>query len=133
MIKVRNDVFEIIQRATVVADLLSNKIVPIRISYKLLQLWKKVGQAQEVYLEAKKKIIDEFVEKDENNKPVIENNTFKIPEEKTEDFNRKMAELLFLETEIDTEKIKVRLDDLPEGIVSATDLSLLELFIEFEE
>jgi hypothetical protein len=107
--------------------------LPIRKAYELLKLGKALEEASKVYMEAKKKVIEKHSEKDENGNVKMEKGQVILPRtpEGMAALNFDMNELLSLTADISFDKIELKLDEIPKGVVSAADLDVLEQVIKF--
>lgn len=104
---------------------LIDKEIPIKTSYKLSKLTKKLIDEHSIYEENRMKLINKYAEKDADNNIIInkkDNSTTMIGENKI-NFNKEFTELINIEMELEFEKIK--LDDLGEISISPRDLLYL--------
>jgi len=110
---------------------LIDKEIPIKTSYKLSKLTKKIIDEYSIYEENRMKLINKYAEKDVDNNIIInkkDNSTTMIGENKI-NFNKEFTELINIEMELEFEKIK--LDDL--GEISISPRNLLYLNFLFDE
>jgi len=130
---VRNEVFEVVQNNPVLKALAESKDVPVRISFRLAKVLKVLDENLKMYLGVKQRLIEKYCKRNEMGEPVIENNQYTVPPENLETFQKEYFELLTLEIDLGVDKIKAKFDDIPNGLVSTTDILFLETFFDFEE
>jgi len=130
---VRNEIFEVVQNNPVLRNLAESKDVPVRISFRLARVLKALDENLKIYLSAKQKLIEKYCKRDEKGEPIVENNQYTIPPDNLETFQKEYFELLALEIDLGVDKIKAKFDDIPNGLVSTTDILFLEIFFDFEE
>lgn len=130
---VKNEVFEVVQSNQVLKNLAESREVPVRVSFRLAKMLKSLDENLKIYLTEKQKIIEKYCKKDEEGKPMVEGNQYSVSPENLEAFQKEFFELLVLETDLGVDKIKAKLDDIPNGLVSTTDILFLETFFDFEE
>jgi len=81
---------------------LTNKQLPIKVSYAIAKNVSKIEKELEIYSKEKQKLVDKYCIKDENgNNKIDENNQLKIADENLDDWNKSINELLDIEIEID--------------------------------
>jgi hypothetical protein len=103
---------------------LLQKDLPIKSSFKLSRLVKKLNEELEVFNEKRKDLFKKFGKE-------LEDGRYHLGEEVAEDYNNNLKELLSVEIEIDFEPLKV--DQLGENItISTTDLMQLDGFIDID-
>ena len=110
---------------------LIDKEIPIKTSYKLSKLTKRLIDEHSIYEKNRMKLINKYAEKDVDNNIIInkkDNSTTMIGENKI-NFNKEFTELINIEMELEFEKIK--LDDL--GEISISPRNLLYLNFLFDE
>jgi len=106
VIKVSNR--EILQMIQSLNDL-NNLKLPIKVSFKIAKITKKLQEVVDIYEESRKKIIEEYCEKDEEGNVITqEDGTATTPE--PEKLNKAMEELLVITSKIDAEQLE--LEDL---------------------
>ncbi len=92
---------------TSVLGAISQKSLPIKVSYAIAKNIAKIEAEIKVYNKERQKLIEKYSVKDEEGKPLIEDNSIKIAPEHIEDWNRDIKELLEIENEIDIHKIQL--------------------------
>lgn len=108
-----------------VLSMLSNKQLPVKVSYALAKNINGINKELKIYEEEKMKIIKECALKDESGNPKIENNQYVLIEDKKEVFSEKVNELLDIEVDLDVRKINV--NELLNSNVDFTPSELVEL------
>ncbi len=103
---------------------ISQKNLPIKVSYAIAKNIAKIEAEIKVYNKERQKLIEKYSVKDEEGKPLIEDNSIKIASEHVEDWNRDIKELLAIENEVDIHKFHI--DEL---INSKCDMSPAELML----
>ncbi len=86
---------------------ISQKNLPIKVSYAIAKNIAKIEAEIKVYNKERQKLIEKYSVKDEEGKPLIEDNSVKIAPEHVEDWNRDIKELLAIENEVDIHKIQL--------------------------
>lgn len=84
-------------------DLIINKTLPPKLEYALSRNMKNFEEEIRAYIEEREKILKSVCEKDENGKPLVENNgvDYKINEESAGILEKEIEDLL--DTEVDIE------------------------------
>lgn len=87
---------------------ISNKELPVKVSYALAKNISKLEKELEIYNKEREKLIEKYSVKDDDNKTVIdENNQIKIQDKYLEDWNKDIKELQEIEVEIDIHKFEL--------------------------
>ncbi len=107
-----------------VLGVISQKNLPIKVSYAIAKNIAKIEAEIKVYNKERQKLIEKYSVKNEEGKPLIEDNSVKIAPENVEDWNRDIKELLAIENEIDIHKFHI--DEL---LNSKCDMSPAELML----
>lgn len=109
---------------------ISQKNLPIKVSYALAKNIGKIEGELQIYNKEKQKLIDKYSIKDEEGKPLIEDNNIRIAEEYIMDWNRDIKDLLDIESEIDIHKFHI--DELVNSNcnMSPMELMLIDYMIE---
>lgn len=108
---------------------ISNKELPVKVSYALAKNISKLEKELQIYNQERDKLIEKYSVKDDDNKPVIdENNQFKIQDKYLEDWNKDIKELQEIEVEIDIHKFK--LEELNGYNMTPAELMAIEYMIE---
>ncbi|MCU9808373.1 DUF1617 family protein [Paraclostridium sp. AKS46] len=110
---------------------LTNKQLPIKVSYTIAKNVSKIEKELEIYSKEKQKLVDKYCIKDENgNNKIDENNQLKIADENLDDWNKSINELLDIEIEIDIHKFNI--NDLLNSNLDMTpsELMLIDYMIE---
>lgn len=107
--------------------------LPTKISYAVSRMMRKFNMELEVYSKERLKLALEFCDKDDKGEPIsVGVGQIKMLERRKE-FAEEMNKLLQVEIELDIEKVKIKLSDIPDGTLSAMDLLEVEPFVEIEE
>lgn len=110
---------------------LTNKQLPIKVSYAIAKNVSKVEKELEIYNKEKQKLLDKYCIKDEKgNNKIYENNQLKIDDENLDDWNKSINELLDIEIEIEIHKFNI--NDLLNSNLDMTpsELMLIDYMIE---
>lgn len=120
----------IVNDANFLGDL-TQKQLPIRVSYAIAKNVAKIESELKVYNNEREKLIDKYCVKDDEGKNLIdENNQLKIADEHLEDWNKDINELLDIEVDIDMHKFNVN-DLLNSNCeMTASELMLIDYMIE---
>ncbi len=110
---------------------LTQKQLPIRVSYSIAKNVAKIESELKVYNNEREKLIDKYCVKDEEGKNIIdENNQLKISDEHLDNWNKDINELLDIEVDIDIHKFNVN-DLLNSNCeMTASELMLIDYMIE---
>lgn len=113
-----------------VLGVISQKNLPIKVSYAIAKNIAKIEAEIKVYNKERQKLIEKYSVKDEEGKPLIEDNSIKIAPENVEEWNRDIKELLAIENEIDIHKFHI--DELLNSncVMSPAELMLIDYMIE---
>ena len=110
---------------------LTQKQLPIKISYALAKNISKIENELKIYNSEKDKLIDQYAIKDEKgNLKVDENNQFKVREEYKEVWEKEIEELLDIEINLDVHKIKLDELMLSNCNMTPAELMLIDYMIE---
>ncbi|MCJ0933024.1 hypothetical protein MST22_17875 [Virgibacillus halodenitrificans] len=119
-IKVK-DIFNIDEGLTT----LSEKELPVGVAFHIQRVHKIVGGEVKTAQELRSKIINKYKEKD------LENGRVKLKEDKLEEFNKELEELLDQEVRLEINKINI--NDLNSISITPKTLGLLNTIIEEEK
>lgn len=110
---------------------LTNKQLPIKVSYAIAKNVSKIEKELEIYNKEKQKLVDKYCIKDEKgNNKIDENNQLKIADESLDDWNKSINELLDIEIEIDIHKFNIN-DLLNSNLdITPSELILIDYMIE---
>ena len=112
--------------------ILGDKHLPVRISYAIHKNAASIEPALKAYDEVRKKLIEQYAEKDGEGKPIIADGKYII--ENAEAFNADMAELNTEEVEIEVHKVSVsefeKLDDPKFDALTVSEMAILNFMIE---
>ena len=111
---------------------ISQKQLPIKVSYAISKNIKKLEKELKIYDEERQKLIDKYCIKDEEGNNVIdENNNLKIADEHLKAWNKEINELMDIEVDIDIHKFN--LYDLMCGNYDMTPAELMIIDYMIEE
>ena len=111
---------------------ISQKQLPIKVSYAIAKNIKKLESELKIYNKEREKLIDKYCIKDDEGKNVIdENNNLKIADEHLEAWNKEINELMDIEVDIDIHKFN--LDSLMCGNYDMTPAELMIIDYMIEE
>ena len=111
---------------------ISQKQLPVKVSYAIAKNIKKIESELKIYNEERQKLIDKYCIKDDEGKNVIdENNNLKIADEHLEAWNKEINELMDIEVDIDIHKFN--LDSLMCGNYDMTPAELMIIDYMIEE
>lgn len=110
---------------------LGDKRLPVKISYAIHKNAAAIEPSLKAYDETRKSLVEQYAKKDEDGKPIIEDNKYTI--EDIAAFNEDMAELLNEETEVEVQKVSVdefdKLDDPKFDALTVSEMSILSFMI----
>lgn len=110
---------------------ISNKELPVKVSYSIAKNINKIESELKIYSNEKQKLIDKYSEKDNAGKTLIDSeNKIKIEDKYLENWNRDIKELLAIENEVDIHKFSI--DELINSNCNMTpaELMLIDYMIE---
>jgi hypothetical protein len=81
--------------------------LPIKTTFKLKKYAKALEAELAVFEETRTEIVKEYGEKDENGQPVVTDGFVKLDETKSEEWQKKLGDLLTLESAIESPAIKL--------------------------
>lgn len=110
---------------------LTQKQLPIKISYAIAKNISKIEKELEIYNQERQKIIDKHcIKDDEGNNVIDENNQLQIAYENLSAWNKEINELLDIEVDVEIHKFKE--DDLLNSNceLTAAEIMLIDYMIE---
>jgi len=108
---------------------ISQKQLPIRISYKIAKNISLINDELKIYDEQKNKIMNEYSKKDKDGKPVIDKNGHvELQKERIKDWTKDFMELLSIEIEININKFSI--DSMGNCDISPSQIMSLGFMIE---
>jgi hypothetical protein len=108
---------------------LSQKELPIKVSYAIAKNISKIESELKTYNKERDKLIEKYSQKDEHGKTIIdENNRIKLKEEHLEDWDKDIKELLAIENEVDIHKFSI--EALNGFSMTPTELRVIDYMIE---
>jgi len=117
-----------LQNSTIALSKLSQKELPIKISFLLAKNISHINAELKIYNDERQKLVEKYSIKDKNDKPIIENNQIKLQPKLINDWNKDMSELLSIENEVNIKQFSI--DNL-EGIsISASEIMAIKFMIE---
>lgn len=127
MVKLSNE--RIVNNANILG-VISQKDLPIKVSYAIAKNITKIEAELKVYNKERQKLIEKYSIKDNEGKPLIEGNSIKIAEKYNEDWNKNINELLAMENEIDIHKFHINELINSNCNMSPTELNAIDYMIE---
>lgn len=132
-IKVPNLFFELsMEKEPILIRLCKCDQLPAKISYKLSIVLRDISSLSKIYSEERQKLIEKWCDKNEDGSNKIQAGFASLSENKVK-FNEEFCELLNVENELTINRIEIKLDELPTGIINSYDYSELSNFIDFKE
>lgn len=114
-----------LQSKVQVLNMLSNKQLPVKVSYAIAKNINTIDKELKIVEEEKMKLIREYALKDEHGNAKIENNVYIFPEGKEDECNKKYNELLDIEVELEIRDVNV--NELLNSNIDFTPGELIEL------
>lgn len=103
--------------------------LPLKASYQLAGISKKVREEFNKFEEARKNALEQLADKDENGQAIVENGSFKMSKEATLELAKQLKEVVNIDIEV--QKIKLSdLGDLSKVELSAQDVEILDAILE---
>lgn len=110
---------------------ISNKQLPVKISYAIAKNIKKIEAELNVYNSEREKLIEKYSVKDEDGKTMTDkNNQIKIQPEHIEDWNKDIKDLMAIENDVEIYNYKFKIDELNGYSISPAELQAIEYMIE---
>lgn len=109
---------------------ISQKNLPIKVSYAIAKNIAKIEAEIKVYNKERQKLIDKYSIKDKEGKPLIEENSIKIADEYKESWNKDIRELLDMENEIDIHKFHISELENSNCTMTPVELNAIDYMIE---
>ena len=110
---------------------ISNKELPVKVSYSIAKNINKIESELKIYSNEKQKLIDKYSEKDDAGKTLIDaENKIKIQDEYLENWNRDIKELLAIENEVDIHKFHISELENSNCTMTPAELMLIDYMIE---
>jgi len=109
---------------------ISQKNLPIKVSYAIAKNIAKIEAEIKVYNIERQKLIEKYSVKDKEGKPLIEDNSIKIAPENVEEWNRDIKELLEIENEVDIHKFHISELENSNCTMTPAELMLIDYMIE---
>lgn len=113
-----------------VLGVISQKNLPIKVSYAIAKNISKIEAELKVYNSERQKLIDKYSIKDKEGKPLIEENSIKIADEYKESWNKDIRELLDMENEIDIHKFHISELENSNCTMTPVELNAIDYMIE---
>lgn len=132
-IVIKSGLFEVIGPNHGLVKLANAATLPVKTSYWLSRLIKKINSEAETYHKERQKIIDRLCDRDEKGEPVSVGPGMISLKDHQQEFMEAMNKLGDIDISIDINKIKIKLAEIPEGVISAMDFPTLEPFVEITE
>lgn len=111
---------------------LGGKHLPVKISYAIHKNAAAIEPALKAYDEVRKSLVEQYAEKDEDGKPIIEDGKYTIKD--VEAFNADMTDLLAEETEVAIHTVKIdefdKLDDPKFDALTVSEMAILNFMIK---
>ena len=104
---------DVINRQRILATLADKKL-PYKLGYAIAKNVAKFQAEAEIIEKSRKSLIENYAVKDDKGEPVVEDNQYKIEEEKMAEFNAEFSD--YMSTETDVEIFTV-----PESVLDADD------------
>jgi hypothetical protein len=109
-----------------------SRLLPFKVTYWLKRFKDRIYAINKVTDDERIKIARELADKDEAGKPVITNDMYIFSSENQVKFNEELRVLSDKENDMVFNKIKLHIADVPVGLISEWDITVLEEIIEFE-
>jgi len=110
---------------------ISNKELPVKVSYSIAKNINKIESELKTYNTEKQKLIDKYSEKDNAGKTLIDSeNKIKIEDKYLENWNRDIKELLAIENEVDIHKFNISELENSNCAMTPAELMLIDYMIE---
>lgn len=107
---------------------ISNSPIRGKTAYRVGKLLKRIEEEVDLFNESRKKLIEQYAIKDEYDNPVIENGTYKIIQDKINEFNTEISGLLDTVVKIDLEPIPI--EEIENIEFTPSEIILIDDFIK---
>lgn len=115
------------------ANKLASKRLPVKVAYAISRNLDKMNNIITSYETARKTLLDQYAEKDEEGKAKVEDGNYVIQEDQKQAFSDEMKELLEVENEIDLHTINMdeveKCDTDKYDSLTTADLMTLDIMI----
>ena len=117
---------QILESRVAIQKVLNNDL-SVRTQFKLNKNVAELNNIISIYEDSRQKIIEKYCDKDEEGKPIIENNCFTF-RKKNEEFNKDFNDLNSIENEINIEKLT--LDELEDVKLNNAEFNSIKFLIK---
>lgn len=109
---------------------LTNKQLPVKVSYAIAKNIVKIEAELKTYNSEREKLLEKYSEKGEDGKSIIENGNIIIQEDKIQEWDKDIADLLAIENEIDIHKFSINEFNNKDCDISPAELMTIDYMIE---
>ena len=128
----KNSDLEALVTSEGLGNLKQNKDLPIAFSFRLADLMGKLQPTIKAYMEQKQKLIDKYGDKDKEGKLIQSTPGMYVFTKQAQWFQKEFGELLNLESPTGCDKLQLPMKDIPQGVISADDITALRAIIDFK-
>ena len=108
----------------------SNKQLPVKVSYAIAKNVAKIEAELKTYNLEREKLLKKYSIKDEEGKSITENGNVTIQEDKVQEWDKDIADLLEIENEIDIHKFSISEFNNRDYDISPAELMTIDYMIE---
>ena len=109
---------------------LNGKQLPVKVSFAISKNIGKIESVLKVYNREREKLLEKYSKKDDEGKSIIENGNITIQENKVEEWNKDIADLLAIENEVDIHKFSINEFNGKDYEISPGELRAIDYMIE---
>ena len=113
-----------------ILNTLTNKQLPVKVSYAIAKNVAKIEAELKTYNSEREKLLEKYSKKGEDGKSITENGNVTIQEDKVQEWNRDIADLLAIENEIDIHKFSISEFNNRDYDISPAELMTIDYMIE---
>lgn len=112
-----------------VLSALTNKQLPVKVSYAIAKNVAKIEAELKTYNSEREKLLEKYSKKDEEGKSITENGNVTIQEDKVQEWDKDIADLLAIENEIDIHKFSINEFNNRDYDISPAELMTIDYMI----
>ena len=112
-----------------VLSALTNKQLPVKVSYAIAKNVTKIEAELKTYNSEREKLLEKYSKKGEDGKSITENGNIIIQEDKIQEWDKDIADLLVIENEIDIHKFSINEFNNKDYDISPAELMTIDYMI----
>ena len=109
---------------------LNNKQLPVKVSFAISKNIGKIESVLKIYNTEREKLLEKYSKKDGEGKFIIENGNITIQENRVEEWNKDIEDLLAIENEVEIHKFSIAEFNGKDYEISPAELTTIDYMIE---